>query len=459
MPETIDLILLTRDEAPPRESVRRGLDAQAGVRLRVHRVVGRPRPDDPNRWATIARARNAGRRLGTAPWVLFLDDDVVLEPGCVARLVEGLRHRPAYAALAADYLGELRRAPESGQPPRHVGMGATLFRRDVLAFLAFRWEPGKCECQCCCDDLRRAGFGIGYLPEARARHERSEAPTPPGPPPESVPAHCGESARSASPPRVLAAFDRKHFHRFRRQFLWTLRASGNAEPVTAVAYGLRPSERRLLAATPRVEVLALPSNGVGTPIRRLRDFQDVVARWPADTPVAYWDAGDVVFQDRLSGLWDLVRAHPDRLLAVREPYSYPQNPAVVEWTCTITDPEGRRRTFALLAKNPFLNSGFAAGTARALLRYLVEAHRLRHSSALRGTADWGDQTALNLYCHADPRRWLGIDEGWNYCLFMRNRGAYRVRPDGRVEGRSGQPLHVVHGNAKTLRKLEMSFFI
>src|SRR5947209_1675581 len=107
MLEDVDVILLSRDQAPLRERVRHGIEAQNGARLRMHRAVGVPRPDDPNRWATIARARNAGKRLGTSPWVLFLDDDVVLGPGCVARLVEALRQRPAYAALAADYLGEL----------------------------------------------------------------------------------------------------------------------------------------------------------------------------------------------------------------------------------------------------------------------------------------------------------------------------------------------------------------
>ena len=52
---------------------------------------------------------------------------------------------------------------ENWDYPRHVGMAATLFRRERLERLTFRWEPGKCECRCCCDDLRRAGFGIGYL--------------------------------------------------------------------------------------------------------------------------------------------------------------------------------------------------------------------------------------------------------------------------------------------------------
>ena len=53
---------------------------------------------------------------------------------------------------------------ENWDYPLHVGMAATLFRREQLVELTFRWEPGKCECQCFCDDLRRGRFGIGYLP-------------------------------------------------------------------------------------------------------------------------------------------------------------------------------------------------------------------------------------------------------------------------------------------------------
>jgi hypothetical protein len=456
MNEEVDLILITRDRSPPRADVRRGIGTQTGVRLYVHRVVGTPRTEDLNRWATIARARNEGKRLGSSRWVIFLDDDVVLEPGCVARLVEGLRQRPGFAAVAADYLGEMSPDPDAWQYPRHVGIGATLFRRDLLAPLVFRWEPAKCECQCCCDDLRRAGFGVGYLPGARARHERSDRAghgcRPAGEP---------TGRRGGLPPpgpdaRVLAAFDRNHFRRFRRQFLRTLRSSGNPEVVTAFGYGLRPSEQRVLASIPGVEAVPLTANGVVPAIRRLRDFQDAVARWPPDTPVAYWDAGDVLFQDRLDGLWDLVRGNPEKLLAVREPRWDPSNPAVADWTLTIRDPGARTRAFELLATHPFLNSGFAAGTARTLLGYLREAHRLRHSSALLGTADWGDQTALNLYCHSDPRRWQEVAEGWNYCLFMRRPGAYRVLPDGRIEGRPGTIIHVAHGNCKTLIKLGLS---
>ena len=80
-------------------------------------------------------------------------------------------------------------------------------------------------------------------------------------------------------------------------------------------YGLRRSEITLLAAEPGVEVVAIADNGVCPALRRLRNFEHVVGGWPDDTPVAYYDAGDVLFQGRLEPLWRQVcRADPERLL-------------------------------------------------------------------------------------------------------------------------------------------------
>jgi len=203
-------------------------------------------------------------------------------------------------------------------------------------------------------------------------------------------------------------------------------------------------------------VVGLPVNGVMPPVRRLRDFQGVVAGWPSETPVAYWDAGDVIFQGRLGPLWGLVRADPDRLLAVPEPLAHPENTAVARWTLSVRDPEARRRAFGLLSARPFLNSGFAAGTAGTVLRYLREADRLLHSADLLGTTDWGDQTALNLYCHTDPGRWREAPETWNYCVLNRTRGAWRVRPDGRIVAPGGEPIVAAHGHARSLRQFEIA---
>ncbi len=169
----VDLLLLSRDLSPPRRDVWQGIESQVGVRVHVHRVTGAPRPGDRNRFETICRARNDARRIGLAPLALCLDDDVVLASDCIASLVEGLRARPGFAALAADSAGEMAGGWENWDYPAHVGMAATLFRRERLAALTFRFEAGKCECRCCCEDLRRAGYGIGYLPSARAWHRPS----------------------------------------------------------------------------------------------------------------------------------------------------------------------------------------------------------------------------------------------------------------------------------------------
>lgn len=166
----VDLVVLTRTSEPLQREVERGISSQHETQIILHRVVGRARSADRCRWETIARARNEGRRCGTAPWLMFLDDDVVLAPRCVFTLVRKLSQRPMYGALAADYSGECR----EGQVARHVTMGATLFRREVLEQIRFRWRDDRCECQCCCDDLRRLRWAIDYCSYAKARHLSKE---------------------------------------------------------------------------------------------------------------------------------------------------------------------------------------------------------------------------------------------------------------------------------------------
>jgi hypothetical protein len=227
--------------------------------------------------------------------------------------------------------------------------------------------------------------------------------------------------------------------------------------VLAVGYGLFPSEQSLVSRLRQVTLHALPESWTMPPIRRLLDFQELLAKVPPETPVAYWDAADVFFQASLAPLWQLVRENPERLLAVREPSGYPRNSAVTRWSRSIRDEHWRQRVFELLKIRPFLNSGFAAGTARVMRAYLREAHRMRHSAELRGSTDWGDQMALNLYCHLDPARWFEIDEGWNFCTHDRRPGEVRVQPDGRVISRNGTKIHVTHGNAHSFRNLELAY--
>jgi hypothetical protein len=446
---TVDLAVLTRDERPLSPTVSAALRDQRGVKLRIHRIIGKPQTDDANRVATIARARNEAVGRARSPWLMFLDDDVALAPDCVARLHHALASRPEYGAFAADYLGE---ANACGSSP-HVAMGATMFRRSTLQRTTFRWEPNKCECLCCCEDLRRQGARVEYLTGARAWHlAKTQIACDPSRPQVTNAADQGDPRLSAKA-IVLAAFNRRDVKRFRDAYLRSLRSSGNQQQLIVVAYGLYPSELRLLSALPGVRVIAKRVNGQMPPVRRLTDFADVVTQLAPDTPVAYWDASDVIFQGSLDPLWQLTQQHPEKLLAVREPRGYPYNRAIAGWTRTIRDPNMRRRAFELFSTHPFLNSGFAAGTAAVMKRYFVEASRLRESAELRGTTDWGDQTALNLYCHSDPSRWQEIPPGWNYCVHDRPHGEVHVTPAGRVVSSSGTPIHVAHGNARSLAKL------
>ncbi len=441
MTPKVDIVILSRDRADLDSRVVQGLREQVNVHMRVHRLIGKRRAGDQHRWETIARARNRACDLGDSKWIMFLDDDVRLAPHAVGNLYRSLAGHPKHAAVGANFLQE----PRSQHPAQHVAMGATLFRRKALRQITFRWQDAQCECLCCCQDLRQLGWEIDYVDSACAFHLRKEI----------------QAAADPLPPvplagRVLVAFNRRHLAKFRSHFLRTLRAHGNHEMVTVVGYGLYPSEVQQLRGCPGVEVVPLPVNGVMPPIRRLTDFQRVIHDWPDDTPVAYWDAGDVVFQSSLQGLWQLARQHRHKLLAVSEPRGYPYNRAVAGWTLSIADPLARQSAFELFAQNPFLNSGFAAGTAVAMRNYFQAAARMRDSAALAGTTDWGDQTALNLYCHSNSDGWVEIDEGWNYCLHDRYRGEVYVTSDGRLGSRRGTPIYAAHGNARSLYKLELS---
>lgn len=437
----VDVVVLSREASPLDREVVEGLNSQRGVRVHLHRVIGSPLPGDKNRWETIVRARNAARRCGNSPWLMFLDDDVALLPDVIARLMAFLHRSPIYAGAAADYLHHA-----GPTDTNHVSMGATLIRRHVLREVSFRWEAGRCECRCFCEDLRLRGWGIRYVPGAIARH------LPQTPARSRAAENDAEEHRSPLQGHVLAAFDRRHLGKFRHQFLRSLLAAGNTDRVHVVGYGLYPSEASLLARLPQVTVLRLPDSRVMPPVRRLHDFQSIVAQLPPTSPVAYWDAADVFFQGSLQPLWRLVRETPDRILAVREPRGYPHNPAIWSWSLSIRDPACRQRAFELLQQNPFLNSGFAAGTAASLHRYFAEAHRLRTSPELAGTRDWGDQMALNIYCHSDRTRWREVEQGWNFCVHDRRRGEVQFR-HGAVIART--PVHVVHGNAHSFRQREL----
>ncbi len=430
----VDIVVLHRPGQPVRAEVKQAALAQRGIAVVYHEHAGEVRPEDENRWYTIARARNAMKRMGTSPYVMFVDDDVVLQTDCVQTLLQALASDTGLAAVAADYLADRGRSDRLG----HVGMGATLFRRSVVASLHFRATPRWCECWCAAFDLNAAGQRIAYIPTAKATHLRKP----------KDPEHS---------PVILAAFDRRDIKRFEHYFLKTLRGHGNRETVVAVGYGLYPSELKQLSGLRGLQVIGRPNNGQMVPVRRLHDFALITERLAPNHLVAYWDVADVLFQGLLEPLWAVARQNPNRLLAVAEPKGYPNNAVIRPWSLSIHDPIWRQRAFELLKRNRFLNSGFAAGSARTMHHYFASAHRMLQGPELHGTTDWGDQMALNVYCHSEPNRWLQVDPQWNYCVHDRAHGEVYIE-GGVVKAISGTALTVVHGNARSLRQFGLAIY-
>lgn len=450
--ETVDLIVLSRTSGRLHPRVQSGIDAQSGVKTRIHRVVGKPLPEDGSKWETIARVRNIARRRGSSRWAMFLDDDVVLGPDCVRKLLAELKENPSCAAVGAPYLFQSN--PFSPPSSDHVTMGATLFRRSAFSEFRFRASATRCDCSCCCEDLAKQMLQIRYCLEAQARHidiglHDEKAHTT------QVEEKCPRAAAQhtlAAEPVILAAFDRRDVKKFRKQFLGSLRRNGGNDKVIAVTYGLTPRELRSLEAH-QVSVVAMPANKVSPARRRMRDFQVALNGLPLGTPVAYWDAGDVVFQNDLSELWEIVQSHPDKLLVTTEAGRiHPSDGVMAHWIQSIVDKECRKEVLSLLCGEPILNSGFAAGTVAVMTEYLRRANALRDSKLLLGSMDWGDQVALNVYCRSDLDRFMQVDCSWNYVVFARN-DADAYFSKGGYYRCLGKTVNVVHGAGGSLRRI------
>ena len=146
----------------------------------------------------------------------------------------------------------------------------------------------------------------------------------------------------------------------------------------------------------------------------------------------------------------LYRKNPDKLLVAREPASHPESPTIAAWTRDIIDSASRREVRHLLYPSSWLNGGFVAGTAGALLKYFRTVANWYDSPRLAGSQNKGDQLALNVYCHSHPEAWHEVAESWNYCLCRRDLTTVFRGGNGKYVDVRGVPIYVVHGNGQKL---------
>ena len=132
------------------------------------------------------------------------------------------------------------------------------------------------------------------------------------------------------------------------------------------------------------------------------------------------------------------------------------SPAIGPWTSYIRDPASRRRAFEILSSNPFVNSGFVAGTARAFLHYFRAADRLL-STSLKGVDYWGDQVAMNYYIHTTPDPGGRSPTAGITASSSATRAPTGSAPTAASRAATAPLCQVVHGNGRTLDRWAMAY--
>ena len=125
-------------------------------------------------------ARNQVKGYGLSRYVLFLDNDLELQPNSLKAMMHFLQ-QPENRKVACitlrriEYQEEWTNQQYDGLAdyPSHVGMSCNLWRREVLNAMTFT-KRGSCECNAMCEDLRAAGYEIGVLRGMYCLHLKSK---------------------------------------------------------------------------------------------------------------------------------------------------------------------------------------------------------------------------------------------------------------------------------------------
>lgn len=135
-----------------------------------------------------ADARNQVKQFGKSKFVLMLDNDIVLPPDSLKRMVDFLDSRPDFGAIGlCKHKRFTYSTDEAWLRPAHVDMSCVLFRLEVLQQITFVDHANAarlgrkvfgCECAGVCHDMKRMGLGIGFLPRVYVDHLHNESVLP-----------------------------------------------------------------------------------------------------------------------------------------------------------------------------------------------------------------------------------------------------------------------------------------
>jgi len=125
--------------------------------------------------SNLTQARNTVKLYAETELVLMLDNDVVLPPRSLEGMASFLDCHPDFGAIAlAKYPSCVKPILNNSQvtEPNHVDMSCVLWRKDILHNMEFRTTQDSTYCDClpACEDLRKAGHRIGFMPKWVCTH-------------------------------------------------------------------------------------------------------------------------------------------------------------------------------------------------------------------------------------------------------------------------------------------------
>lgn len=173
--DLIDVLMPTKEgRFIPRQVLQGLLDQRVPFRLWISTVVSN---------GDHAKARNHIKQYAhSKPYVLMLDNDIILPKGALNAMMRFLDAHEDFAAIAlrkGQVPGYSGRSSDEliAEEPEHVDMSCVLFRTVELKALTFGY-PGSpdlqkrsgCECIKACQDIRAGGKRIGFLQGIIAGH-------------------------------------------------------------------------------------------------------------------------------------------------------------------------------------------------------------------------------------------------------------------------------------------------
>lgn len=99
-------------------------------------------------------------QLVKTKYLMFIDSDVLIPPYCIKPMLKVMEKRKDLGMLGLKY----------DVNTRHVKIGATILRTELVKDLKWKRTETECQCLCCAKELLIRGFKVEHYDKTQARH-------------------------------------------------------------------------------------------------------------------------------------------------------------------------------------------------------------------------------------------------------------------------------------------------